>query len=76
MSEAETDREILLYNLHCQSRPVVGAGRPEQNEPLLQQPGLPGASAARQGPTGFDVTRLGAFVAYNGCCWTRVRVRE
>ena len=31
------------------SRPVVGAGSPAQNGPLLQQPGLPGASAARQG---------------------------
>ena len=55
VSEAENDREILLFNLHCQSRPVVGAGSPEQNGPLLLQQGSQGASA-RQGPraTGFN----------------------
>ena len=39
----------LFINLRRQSRPVVGAGSPAQNGPLLQQPGLAGGSCGASG---------------------------
>ena len=84
MSEAGTDEEIVFINLHRQSRPVVVAGSPAQNGPLLQQPGFAGGFFGTSGALRVRGLRpavavsgyaTGAFVAYNGCEWSAISVR-
>jgi hypothetical protein len=86
VSEAGTDKAILYVITAARSRPVVGAGSPEQNGPLLQQPGFargfcrtlsgPPGSMTQASIRGMYLQHLEAFVADNGCYVMRMKVRE